>query len=355
MKGLQLKFRENAARGKSVSRADTLASVAMDIQRVCRIMGELTVSSDAKKAKWELGAIPAPSYAPERGRFLIVDLDHPAAPGLGTRAGDMFEALSFFLSSVKKGDPRNFIKKFGSDPKILEILAKLGDVANLCAEEDEIILKYKDGKEFDFYGNQRNIKSIKELISSAESGQPDQEQDDCIIAALTLIDHEKETLHFKNTMGKKPLCFDYARSGASLRRDIEKVAELKGGFFELHGDFKIKKNGSLSKIKSLTSVKPVNLEKVEVREVATKSGVIVPDKPLTFYPELCKHESTYVVDISPFGNILYEQTRDYLVEEIHGHFLFLWELFAMEEDKSLDPGAQELKRLMLKRFKPKED
>lgn len=211
----------------------------------------------------------------------------------------------------------------------------------------------KDDKESDFHGNRESRSNAKEPIDDMKPRGADQELGDCIIAGLVSIDYEGHVLIFENTMGKKPLKFKYRKADPSLMKDIEKLSNSKKGFFELHGDIKIKKSGSPSKIKRLSKIREVNLGKVVVTEIPTKHGVIAPQKPLVFHPRLCDYKSTYIVDISPFGGILYEQTRDYLVEEIHQYLSVVWDFYAMEEDDRLDQGALEIKRAALQAFKLK--
>lgn len=354
MDNLQLKFLERGGRRKGGVRAGAIAAVTTDMQRVCTIMEELAVGLVVEAAAGRREANSLSSRQLEQERYDIPLDFSPSAMSKGAaRREDMLEALSFFLSSVKKGDLSAFIQKFGSEPKISEILRKLSDVASLCTAEAKIILQYENDMEFDFYTYRKNLNHAIKSIA-AKSGHPDEELMDCIIAKLDSVDFMNQILHFKHSEKNDLLKFKYSKDDLHLVKGIAEAVGFENNFLELLGNMKFKRDGSPSKISNLTEIRKVNLEKVTVTEVTTRDGVIEPAKPLVFCPELSKRKTIYEVDVGKFGNILFEQRRDFLVGQIYEYLAFVWESYAMEDDKNLDSEALKLKKTMLKTFKIRE-
>lgn len=351
MSNLQLKFLEQGGRDIGNAQAATLQAAMADMQSVCRIMEELAVSPDSKRAYGKRGTASETGHQPKQGRYGIsLDFD-PSIESEG-----MLEALSLFLSSVKKGNLNDFIQKFENESKALEILAKLSDVASLCTEEKKIVLQSRDGTEFDFFQNRMNLSQAKTLVtesSQEDQDLEDQDLEDRIIAKLAFVDQDNHVLHFEHSLAKKPLTFNYGLSDALPQDNISKIASCKSGFLELHGDIRLNEDGSPCELVDLKKIKQVNLDKIVVREVKTDNGAITPHEPLAFHPQLSELGTLYIVDVKPFGGELYEQTRDFLIAEIHDYLSFLWDFYAMEENHKLDAKAQELKKAALRAFKLK--
>lgn len=352
MDNLQLKFLEHGWGGKSAIPAGVLAAALVEIERICKIMGELTASPNGGEDCVETNAILMVMHPPEQGCYDI-PLRFGAPPeseGMARRV-DLFDALSLFLSSVEGGDLDRFMEKFENGSKINEILTKLSAVAGLCTEGLRIVLKYKSDREFDFYGNRTNLIQAKELVNLEGCDQSVDDENDYIIAKLKSVDSNSNIIEFKHSLAKNPLIYKYDSSDLSLRNDIEKISGSKNISVELHGEVKFKKNGSPAQILSLRKMKQVDLRKIEIKELTTKEGMIEPVSPLAFYPELKGSGTLYEVDIKPFGDILFEHTREFLVEQVHEYLSMVWDYYAMEEDKKLDSGARELKETALTAFK----
>lgn len=352
MESLHLRLLEHEGRGKRSVSADGLAAVVKKIQSVCGILGELTVGSRQDKIYGRPRSVDMRKHQLEEGLYDIpLDFGPQGESKDGIRREGILDALWFGLSSIKEGDLSDFITKFESESKIIKILTELKDIADFCAEEEEIILRYKSNNEFDFYANRENLTRAIDLMAGVKTDQLNHDLNFCIIAKLISVDHESCVLQFEHFLASNPLQYECGKNDELLISGFKKIQNLKDNFVELHGDVEFKKDGSPSKIITLRKLMRVNLEKVTVRRLATKTGAIVPDEPVIFYPRLCKYNSTYVVDASPFGNTLYEQTRDYLVEEIHDYLSVAWDYYAMEDDKNLDAGARQIKEAMLKKFK----
>lgn len=200
-----------------------------------------------------------------------------------------------------------------------------------------------------------HLSHAKQSIAVREMSQPSEDMEDCIIAKLASVDFERHVLRFKHGLSDNLLKVKCDQDNLQLRKSLAEAGGAEAGFLEIYGSMKFRRDGSPSKISSLTGLKQVNLDEVLVTEVSTDKGVIAPSEPLAFHPELSEHKAIYVVDISPFGSILFEQNRECLVEVIHDYLAFMWGFYALEEDKSLDPGALEIKKAALETFKWKGD
>lgn len=355
MHGLKLRFLEHDGRGKPCVRAATVAAVLTGIERMLRIVEELEFGPEGEKAASKRKGALMLRGQPEPGCYGI-PLDFHAPAGFGARESgqDMLDIFSFFLSSVKEGSADCFIQKFGSKAKTLKMLREMNQITKLCSENESVALQCKGNDEFDFYGNKENIMRAEKAIKAMMGNQMDQDSENCIIAKLVSVDLQNHVLHFEHSSEKISLAFKYDQDDLDLRREISRAFGSRNNILELHGDMKFTEDGSPCEITSLTKLKEVDLGRVVVREVTTAAGVIAPDRPLVFQPELDESRTIYVVDASPFADDLYETTRGYLVEEISDHLSCLWNLFAMEKDERLDSGGMKIKNLMLEKFKLKD-
>lgn len=353
MSSLRVKFSEFVERGNDSVRAESLAITVRNIQAALKIVGELTEDPGEKKAsrkpKDHLQALFLEQ--PKQGCFSLSMGFSPSSDSLEkARHEAVLGSFVSFLSSIEGRDFGGFIEKFESNPKTEELLANMIGIARLCTREFKIALELENGKEFRFYENRESINYAKDIIASGKMGKSWQEARDCVIADLKFIDLENLVLNLEYSASKTPLKFEYERADFSIRKAIAKTLEFQGNFIELHGDIEFGEKGVPLEIKKLSKIVEVNLDEVVVDRVNTKHGFIKPDRPLIFQPELDETKTVFTVGIEPFGTILYEQNRDFLVEEIHDHFSFLWDFYAMRDDEKLDAAAQQLKQTLLSNF-----
>lgn len=354
MSNLQLKFFKPDVDSISCVRADTIVIAVRSVQRALKLMGELAENPVERGAVSKRKNPPRVFFRQQpkpRGHGSLLDFHILADPGDLESHKAMLEAFSLLLSSVREGNLEPFTQKFGGDSKLPEVLGSMIRVSNLCPNEAKIILQHKENEEFNFFENKRNLRHAKKSIESIASSQKLDGAKHCIIAKMKSVDFEDSILRFEHSSSRIPLSFCYAGRSPSMQKRILETLKSRNNHIELHGDIKFDKSGRPKGIKSLAHIKLLDLRKITVTEVRTKSGIIAPHKPLVYKPELDDSGADIKARIDdPLGDTLFDTGRDYLVEQIEKYFSFLWDDYAMEEDRNLDHGAQWLKGQTLKMF-----
>lgn len=356
MSNLQLKFLESGGQDDHSVRADALGAALTGIQRVFMIIGDMESGSRKRAANDERSS---QSFAllcerPKQGCYDVPLKFHPTvAREDHNRRKRMLDNFFSLTSSIEEGAQVELIQKFKDESRLKAALTEMIRISGHCSGAGAIIFQDGNKRKFDFHGNRENLRSAKKAVTKGMSIVSECKPDTSIIANLKHIDAKDFIMHFEHSTEKTPLTFSYASADPSLAKNIADVVKSKSNPLEIHGDIKFDKAGYPEKIKQLRKLNHVNLQKVVIKEVSTNAGAIKADKPLTFHPELDETGAVYIVDVHPFGNILFETTRSYLVEEIEDYLSSIWNYFVMEDDGKLSKGAQDLKAIMLKNFKLK--
>lgn len=353
MSNLQLKFFGPDGRDDHAVRADTLVTALAGIQRVLKIMGELA-DPPTKKRQGSRQRQPCALFCsqPKQGCYDIALGFRPLASQkngkIHRHALDNFASL---IASVEEGRVEKFSGKFTDGSKIVKALGIMAGISSVCAERGSIILLHGHDREFDFHKNKENLRKAKAVVKNCMQDEGNHGSKNMILAKLKSIDIEGLILSFNHSSRNIPLEFSYAGASPSLMKSINGILKSRNNLLEIHGDIQLTKSGYARRIKEISSLKEIKFNKIVVNEVKTNYGAIRPNKPLVFHPKLDDTGTIFVVDAKPFGDTIFEDTIEYLIEEINGYLSFLWEFYAMEDDCSLSDGGLQLKAAMLESFK----
>lgn len=359
MTNLQLQFFEPGGQDDhSVSVAD-LGAVLTSIQRVFNIIGELDNESEESNISEEQAVQPFTLFCAQReaGCYEVpLEFGPAVTQGVQESRERMVDNFFALASSVEGGVDDKLLEKFADEAKLKAALTEMIRISGHCSDGGAIILKHGHSRKFDFHGNRVNLSRARKAVTKSMSAGSvsARESDSCVIVNLKYIDAEKFIMYFEYSTEKVPLTFSYAAASPSLAKNIAEVVKSKHNPLEIHGDIKFNDDGYPEKITQLKKLNHVNLGKVVIKEVTTNAGTIKANKPLTFYPSLDETGAIYVVEVDPFGDILFEKTRDYLVEEIEDYFSSIWNVYVMKDDEKLSECALELKATMLENFKLKD-
>lgn len=124
-----------------------------------------------------------------------------------------------------------------------------------------------------------------------------------------------------------------------------------GKIVRIVGDVEYGHDGLVKKMKSLSNVSEPEKFYIEMKEISFDGRVLQSRDKLRFEPFYDSDIHMMAIRDPEFRMFVSGNTKEELQKEIEEVIAFLWEEYALEEDKNLTPGAIDLKNKLLDTFK----
>ena len=129
------------------------------------------------------------------------------------------------------------------------------------------------------------------------------------------------------------------------------LLESRRGPIQVTGTFTLDVDGQPNRLSDVTRIEAVDLSPLTFGRIEGDGHALSATPELRLVPHLDETKQLYVVEDEALDLSVFAYTREDLADEITAHLLFAWDTYAKADPATLAPKAQELRTVLLGRFR----
>ena len=284
-------------------------------------------------------------YVPEKGSLEIPASVEESDNDLFTHlfVEEVETCLSDTIQAVSEGNREKYeetIYRGDFQKPILETLKK----TNSGLKTDFRLFIYdgrKHNKIFDSTHIEQNIQNIQRR-------EKERYQERSVVTGhIVQVNFEKKAVKIRHKGTDKILECKY------LQEMETRMLDEPDKLIQIDCNAEMDSEGNVVRILEVTDILNLDLNPIRVDRVPLKTGFLVPHEPITVTPTLSSSGQFFCVEYTYLDIHLTDYTRKEIEESLVECFAFLWKSYALEDDKNMTAGAQEIKQQLLAMFKEK--